>query len=149
MYECKLIGMPDINWIQVEKENCLCLFSPRDYLILPNQMLVMDFECNYKLSKGVVGIPFLDKKIISISKLNLYYPNFGFKWEGKNRAQVAFINKTQERINIAENQLVCKINLMTIQYFNLMRRKDNSDKGLRSSHIKIELLYGKENCNGE
>lgn len=95
----------------------------------------------YNCDSNVVGVPFKDKEITH--GLILYHPEDSFSWRGGGQVQLATKNELNSAIVIEDGELISKVRFMTTQFYELVRRHDNSDKGLRSAFIKIELRYEK------
>ena len=106
------------------------LIVPEDITIDPNQVKFYTWSnVTYNLSQDVIGFPY--------SKLYKLYVPYKFIWKDSNNFNIAIHNTQSKQITIPSNTYVATIRLMSIQYFNLMRRHDNSDKNLASAHINI------------
>ena len=143
MIRVRIFDMPDNTWVS-ESTSRIKLYAQEFYAILPGQMRKIYFgKMKYEFNEQVVGVPYFDTRINR--NLKLYYPEGSFKWRGNKVATVALENTSKtSTITIGLGQYICSIYLMTTQFFNLMSRHDNSDKGLRSAQIKIELINGKD-----
>lgn len=138
MFSIKLFNTPDINWV-LNDRNCIKLFALKDIIFTGNVKKVYFDGFRYDFSNDVIGVPFKDKEVKHSALL--YHPESSFRWRGAREASISLINPdTSNHLTIPQGSLLCKINLMSIQFFNLMSRHDNSDKGLRSTQIKIELI---------
>lgn len=108
------------------------LIVPEDITIDPNQVKFYTWpNVTYILSQDVIGFPY--------SKLYKLYVSYKFIWKGNNNFNIAIHNKQDKQIIITSNTHIATIRLMSIQYFNLMRRHDNSDKNLASAKINITI----------
>ena len=106
------------------------LIAPEDISIKPKQVkFIIYSESQYDLSTDVVGFPY--------SKSYKLYAPYKFIWKGDNNFNIAIHNTQDKQIIIPSNTHIATIRLMSIQYFNLMRRHDNSDKNLASAKINI------------
>lgn len=139
MNSVRLLNTPNILWVLSDR-SCLKLYSLEEYIIQPKQMYIFKFkDMQYNCDSNVIGIPFKDKEVRH--SLSLYNPEGTFAWRGGGEAFLATKNISLYPVNIKKGTLLGKINFMTTQFFELMRLHDNSDRGLRSAHIKIELRY--------
>jgi hypothetical protein len=137
MSNIKLFNTPDITWVLKDK-NCIRLFAVYDLMIEPSQVITITFnDFNYICDKDVVGVPYLTKKS---REYELYYPEGTNRWHGSDTAKVVIHNKSFNEVKFTKGDHICNINLMTVQYFDLMRKHNNSDKGLASKLINIEML---------
>lgn len=133
--------MPNTDWVQECKENLLSVYCPLDLLLRPSEILPVDIQCSYDLVDAV-GIPFIPRRMAKLAdiKHEVYYANKTFKWMNNcPKATITIHNPTFDNISIEKGTLLCYVALMTSQYYELNRRNDNSDKGLRSAVVNIEL----------
>ena len=108
------------------------LIAPQDIILEPSRVLFYEFPgVSYTLSQDVIGFPY--------SKLYKLYAPYKFIWKNSNNFSIALHNTSQEQITISSQTYIATIRLMSIQYFNLMRRHDNSDKNLASAPIFIQI----------
>lgn len=108
------------------------LIVPEDITIDPNQVKFYTWSnVTYNLSQDVIGFPY--------SKLYKLYVPYKFIWKDSNNFSIALHNNTDKQITIPSQTYIATIRLMSIQYFNLMRRHDNSDKNLASAPIQITI----------
>lgn len=108
------------------------LIVPEDITIDPNQVKFYTWpNVTYTLSQDVIGFPY--------SKLYKLYVPYKFIWKDSNNFNIAIHNTQSKQITIPSNTYIATIRLMSIQYFNLMRRHDNSDKNLVSAKINITI----------
>lgn len=106
------------------------LIVSEDIIIDPNQVKFYIWpNVTYTLSQDTIGFPY--------SKLYKLYVPYKFIWKDSNNFNIAIHNTQNKQITIPSNTYVATIRLMSIQYFNLMRRHDNSDKNLASAKINI------------
>lgn len=106
------------------------LIAPADIILEPSRVLFYEFPgVTYTLSQDVIGFPY--------SKSYKLYAPYKFIWKGDNNFNIAIHNTQDKQIIISSNTYIATIRLMSIQYFNLMRRHDNSDKNLASAPIQI------------
>ena len=113
------------------------LIVPEDITINPNQVKFYTWpNVTYTLSQDVIGFPY--------SKSYKLYAPYKFIWKGDNNFNIAIHNTQDKQIIIPSNTYIATIRLMSIQYFNLMRRHDNSDKNLASAPILIQIENEKD-----
>lgn len=106
------------------------LIAPADIILEPSRVLFYEFPgVTYTLSQDVIGFPY--------SKLYKLYAPYKFIWKDSNNFSIALHNTSDKQITIPSQTYIATIRLMSIQYFNLMRRHDNSDKNLASAPIQI------------
>ena len=106
------------------------LIAPENLTLDPNQVKFYTWSnVTYTLSQDVIGFPY--------SKLYKLYAPYKFIWKDSNNFSIALHNTEDTLITIPSQTYIATIRLMSIQYFNLMRRHDNSDKNLASAKINI------------
>lgn len=106
------------------------LIAPENLTLDPNQVKFYTWSnVTYNLSQDVIGFPY--------SKLYKLYAPYKFIWKDSNNFSIALHNTEDTLITIPSQTYIATIRLMSIQYFNLMRRHDNSDKNLASAPIQI------------
>lgn len=106
------------------------LIAPENLTLDPNQVKFYTWSnVTYTLSQDVIGFPY--------SKLYKLYAPYKFIWKDSNNFSIALHNTEDTLITIPSQTYIATIKLMSIQYFNLMRRHDNSDKNLASAKINI------------
>ena len=106
------------------------LIAPENLTLDPNQVKFYTWSnVTYNLSQDVIGFPY--------SKLYKLYAPYKFIWKDSNNFSIALHNTEDTLITIPSQTYIATIRLMSIQYFNLMRRHDNSDKNLASAKINI------------
>lgn len=138
MDRVRLLNVP-YEWVESDK-SLIRLYSLEDLVIFPRQFYLIKFgDMEYNIDSNVIGVPFKDREVRT--ELSLYYPEGSFSWRGGSELQLAVKNTFNTNLTILKGQMLAKVKFMTEQYFNLMKRHDNSDKGLRSAPIKIELRY--------
>lgn len=136
MIRVKFFNMPDNTWV-LEDRNCIKLYADCEYSIKPKQVISIYISHLRYLFEGAVGIPFIPK---GANKLTLYHPEGLNRWHNQNNAKVVVTNLSDTNIDIKKGDFICYIKLMSIQYYNLMKKHNNSDRGLASSKVKIELI---------
>lgn len=113
------------------------LIAPQDLTIEPTRVLFYEFlGVTYEFSSDVIGFPY--------SKSYKLYAPYKFIWKDSNNFSIALHNNTDKQITIPSQTYIATIRLMSIQYFNLMRRHDNSDKNLASAPIQITIENEKD-----
>lgn len=141
MYKIMLSGTPDRTWVSEEK-SCIDLYADKDITLKPNQIGILTFgDFRYDFGKDIVGVPFCKNR-----KYKLYYPN-GFKLSGSGLVRLTIDNRGTDTISIKKGEYLSTLRLMTTQFFELMRRNDGSDRGLRSAFIKIEYKEDENQSN--
>ena len=106
------------------------LIVPENLTLDPNQVKFYTWpNVTYNLSQDVIGFPY--------SKLYKLYAPYKFIWKYSNNFSIALHNTKDTLITIPSQTYIATIRLMSIQYFSLMRRHDNSDKNLASAPIQI------------
>lgn len=135
MNRVKLFNTPDINWV-LEDKNCIELYALNGFTIHQNEVKMIHFnDFSYEF-EDAVGVPYIPK---DLNHLTIYYP-FGLSlWKDNGNAKLGVRNLTDSEILIHKGDHIANINLMSIQFFKLMRKGNNSDRGLRSCRIKIEF----------
>lgn len=140
MYKVMLFNTPDETWVD-EAKGCINLYSLSDVVINPNQIGFLRFgKFSYAFDKDVLAIGHINKRLVNGEPIKLYYPN-GFKLTGNSNISVTVDNRGSSELHIFKGQYIATLRLMTTQFYELMRRKDGSDKGLRPAYVKIEF-YG-------
>lgn len=126
-----------MTW-ELDDRNCIRLFSPNNYTLENNKVFNIRFDgLRYEFDEDVVGIPFMDKQCTG--DFYLYHPEGSFRWRGAREPKLTIKSRNAITL-IPKGLLLAKVKLMSIQFFNLMKKHDNSDKGLQSASIKIELI---------
>lgn len=116
----------DINEMSIK------LIATEDISINPKQVkFIIYSESQYDLSKDVIGFAYSNK-------FKLYAP-YKFIWKNKNNFKLVIYNNTDNILEIKKGDYLATIKLMSIQYFNLMKKHNNSDKNLASA--KINIIY--------
>lgn len=136
MNRVKLINTPDITWV-FEDKSCIKLYALEDFIVRPNEIKYVTFgEFNIIFDEETVGVSYIDRKL-SIHNLKLYYPDTNYL-KLNNKTRVVIDNRGRDFVQIRKGDYISSIKLMSVQFFKLMRRHNNSDKGLASAKIKIE-----------
>lgn len=131
-----LFNTPNINWVD-KNNSCINLYLLDDITIYPNEVKMIYFNgFRIKYDDETIGVPFIPTKN---EPFKLYHPLGSFISSGNKELSIAMINTSDNIINLTKGSSICKLKLMSIQYYSLMRKHNNSDKGLRSSYINIEL----------
>lgn len=138
MYRVKLYNMPETTRV-LDGKNCICLYAMGDIVINPQEIRILVFDNFWYEFENVVGVPYIPKKDVK-NGLALYYPKGSFKWHNKDVAKLTLLNPTNAPIIINKNDFIASIKLMSIQFYELWRKSNNSDKGLSSIPIKTEQL---------
>lgn len=106
------------------------LIAPDNLTILPNQVkFIIYADAKYELSQDVIGYVY--------SNYYTLYAPYKFIWKNNNFFNITIYNNTKDIISINKNDYLATVKFMTIQFFNLMRKHNNSDKGLASAKINI------------
>lgn len=137
MYRVKLFNTPETARV-LEEKNCIRLYALETITIQPTEMKVVVFgDFRYEF-ENAVGIPYISKKDV-MNGLTLYHSKGSFKWHDSDIAKVALWNPTSSPITLHAGDFIASIKLMSIQFYELWKRSNNSDRGLASVPIKIEL----------
>lgn len=137
----KFMNTPDITWVSMEK-NCIRLYAVNEYNIQPGELVTIVFnDWSYEM-ENVVGVPYIPHNE-NVHNLALYHPKGSFKLDGSGIMKVSVLNNKNHSIHITPGDFIACIKLMSIQFYNLWKKSNNSDLGLRSVPIKIELKHEK------
>lgn len=140
MLRVKISDSHDILWNQ-NVENCIDLILHKEVEVKAKQFKKINTGIRVIIPEEVVGIPFFKNNLISKDRRNgiiLYHPEGSFKLNNHStEISIAVKNKTAQDMIL--NGYLCSIRFITVQFFELMSRHDNSDKGLSSARVKIEL----------
>lgn len=131
---------PDTLRVQEDK-NRLDVYAPEGGLVVhPDQLrLWSPPETSIEVGEDTIGVCFFDRRLLDHRAI-LYHPE---KFTiSPSRLAVPLFNPSKIDIEIPSGGYVASISFMSVQFFNLMKAHDNSDRGLRS--IKIEFDYGKD-----
>ena len=133
MFKVIFSNMPDAGII-LSDNGLDCYFSENVYL-KPNEIKIMTFDnMSYNFINSV-GIPFHKHRL----SFSLYYPEGSFKWIDKKKASIAIINRTSQSISIEKGSYMASVKFMSLKYFEYWKKHNNSDRGLMSVPIKIEI----------
>lgn len=132
-FEVILSDTPDTLRV-LEGKNRVNLFAAEDIDIYPEQVKFYIYPCGISLSEDVVGVCFFDRRLKTHS-LDLYYPESFILDKDSKRLSVPLKNNTDATVHICSREYICSVNFMSVQFFNLTRRHDGSDRGLQSKKI--------------
>jgi hypothetical protein len=136
MKRVKISDSHDIIWNQ-NGENCIDLNLTSTIKLAQSQFKIVHSDIKIDLDEDVLGIPFINKNKLCNSYYDLYYPEGSFKLtRDSNKISIAIKNKINHEILLTG--YLCSIKFITSQFYNLMKKHDGSDKGLRSSLINIK-----------
>lgn len=135
MKRVKISDSHDILWSQ-NGENCIDLMLKNSIKLNQKQFKIIHTGLYINLDEEVLGIPFLNRNKLCNSYYDLYYPESSFKIGKSSEISIAVKNIVNHETIL--DKYLCSIKFITVQFYELMRRHNGSDKGLRSSYIKIE-----------
>lgn len=129
--------MPNTSWV-LHGKNCIRLYAVQDILINPNQISMIEFNGMSYEFNDCVGIPYI-KKSENIHGVILYHTDNSFKWEKQGVAKIPIQNPTSNIIRIKKDEYLASVRLMSIPFYKLWKRHDNSDYGIMSVPISIDI----------